>query len=409
MFPIHRHHVGLFALLCLFEPGCGKSDHPPIYQTGRQHEPSDAGYQIPMDAYDASVPPPEDTTNFCGNQVIPLVTSRPNLYFVLDRSGSMSDPMPDPSNGSSIEKFIGARRAIHDVLFAMGHRIAYGAAVFPRIGNISTCDPGGEIDKVAPGDSVTYARNGIDGPHLVKLFGAPHVPGELSTYVPEGATPTSATLEYLFERLIALSGDTAVVLATDGAPNCNKEVTCDIAHCIPNIEGSVIINGPACDNTINCCDLFPGNCIDADASVAPITALLGHGIKTYVIGLPGSEAYQEVLNRFAIAGGTARVQTAATDPIYYPVTDTQMLTQALRNITAEFSISCTVVLDQAPPDWTQVNVYFDNGLVKMNPADGWKQIDSTTLEITGPACDLLRSGDVFQIQVVAGCPTETLI
>jgi hypothetical protein len=406
MLPIRRQGVGLLALFGLLGQGCSKSDHPPSYQYGHQAEPTDAGYQIPIDPYDASVPPPEDTTNFCGNQIIPLVTNRPNLYFILDRSGSMSDPMPDPRNGSSIEKFIGARRAIHDVLFAMGHRVSYGAAVFPRIGNISTCDPGDQIDKVAPGDSVTYARNGIDGPHLTKLMG-PKAP--LSSYVPEGATPTAATLAFLSERLIALSGDTAVVLATDGAPNCNMDLSCESAQCIPNIEGSLLSDGSTCGKPQNCCSLFPGNCIDVDASVAPIAELLGYNIKTYVIGLPGSEAYQEVLNRFAIAGGTARVRTNPTDPAYYPVTDSEMLTQALRNITAELSISCTVVLDQAPPDWTQVNVYFDNGLVKMNPADGWKQIDSTTLEITGPACDLLRSGDVFQIQVVAGCPTETLI
>lgn len=398
----------LIPLLVMFGVGCRESAHPPGYQPKDKTDPVDAGFEIPIDEYDASVPPPpEDLSNFCGNLVIPIQAARPNLYFVLDRSGSMRDSMPDPTNGKPIEKFIGARQAVHDVLFSLGHRVAYGAAVFPRFGNIGTCDAGSEINKLAPGDAVTYARNGLDGPHLARLMDS------LSLYVPEGATPTASTLEKLVAPLTALEGETTVILATDGAPNCNQEATCDAEHCIPSIEGSLLPNGTRCSSAVNCCDptsyYGPLNCIDADSSVAPISELLAKNVKTYVIGLPGSEAYEATLNRFAVAGGTARAGGDIAGLNYYAVTDTEELKNILVRITADIAISCNIALGQVPPDWSQVNLYLDNSLVLMSPEDGWQQLDPQTLEITGGYCELLKSGNVFQVQVVAGCATQVLL
>jgi hypothetical protein len=256
------------------------------------------------------------------------------------------------------------------------------------------------------GDSVTWARNGQTGPHLATLIDT------LNRYVPEGGTPISSTLQNLVPPLSGLNGATTVVLATDGAPNCNAAITCDSAHCIPDIESVVPAPGVVCGSTVNCCapELFgTENCIDDDASVTPIEALFERGIKTYVIGLPGSEAYQSVLNRFATAGGTARTQTLSTDPLYYPVADVAELTQALKGIAVAISISCTVKLERAPDDWSYVNVYFDNKLLAMDPDHGWRQVDSDTLEIVGTSCSDLLSGDVFQVQITVGCKTGTLI
>ncbi len=62
-------------------------------------------------------------------EVIPAVSDPPALYFVLDRSGSMNDAFG--ANGTS--KYDTARAALRDVLLAIGHRVRYGAAVFPAI------------------------------------------------------------------------------------------------------------------------------------------------------------------------------------------------------------------------------------------------------------------------------------
>jgi hypothetical protein len=340
----------------------------------------------------------------CGNQILPVLTDRPNLYLILDRSGSMIDSMVAHPMSTDLNKYESSVQAIHEVLFAIGHRVAYGAAVFPSLGNVDTCAAGNNIDKVKPGDSVTYARNGLDGPHLTALMGV------LKLFLPEGSTPTSATLNALLPSLLALEGKTSIILTTDGAPNCNANASCTATNCIANIENAYQANGKLCDATVNCCassgDYGPYSCIDGDATVAALAQLLDNGIKTYVIGLPGTAAYRDTMNRLAVAGGTARTQTTATDPLYYSVEDSTALGTALMSIATEVSISCTVKLDQVPPDWSMVNVYFDNGIVRHDVTNGWKQLDGQTLELAGDSCTSLRSGSVFQVQVVAGCPTE---
>jgi hypothetical protein len=398
----------LFAVLGLATPGCKNDSHPPSYEAQYGHEGGGGTTAISIGtggSNDSSSAPPEDTTNLCGNQILPILTERPNLYLILDRSGSMSEAMSDDGS-SNRNKYESSVTAIHDVLFAIGHRVAYGAAVFPSIGNTEDCSPGKSVDPVKSGDSVTYARNELDGPHLKTLT---HY---LNSYRPEGSTPTSATLEALLPMLLKLEGKTTIILTTDGAPNCNEAATCDTSNCIANIEGAYQINGELCDDTINCCaptaDYGPYNCIDTEATMAPLAELLAHGIKTYVVGLPGTDAYRNAMNQLAKAGGTAREQTTQSDPLYYRVEDSAALVTALKSIVADISISCTVELDEAPPDWDMVNVYFDNGLVKYDEENGWKHTGTSTLQLVGSSCTALRSGDVFQVQVVAGCPTEVI-
>src|SRR5689334_3953154 len=61
---------------------------------------------------------------FCGETFLHEVLAPKNLYFVLDRSGSMVAPMPD----STRTRFQTARAVLASLLRVIGHRVRYGAA-----------------------------------------------------------------------------------------------------------------------------------------------------------------------------------------------------------------------------------------------------------------------------------------
>lgn len=332
----------------------------------------------------------------CGEQVIPVVSRPPNLSFIIDRSGSMVFNLP----GSDFSKYENARLAIAAVLKAIGHRVNYGAAIFPGLAGVTGCEAGEELMPVAPGDPPSYARSGKTGPRLKDLL------ARLSIASVAGGTPAAPTLDKMRTILTQLEGETFVVLITDGAPNCNADISCEASGCIPNIE-DLTVAGKECRGSYNCCD--PGNgakeaardCVDAQASLDGVQALFDAGIRTFVVGMPGSEPYEDLLNGMAERGGTARDGAAK----YYSAADTAALEEALGQIASSVAISCEVPLDYEPPDRDYVNVFFDGDVVEYDAEDGWEWTPDGRVAIRGRACTELMSGNVIELQVFAGCKT----
>jgi hypothetical protein len=87
------------------------------------------------------------------------------------------------------------------------------------------------------------------------------------------------------------------------------------------------------------------------------------------------------------------------------VADVDELSAAVRQIGVEVAVSCVIELDRAPPDQGLVNVYLDSTLVGSNPDNGWAWTSDHSIELRGAACADLKSGNIQQVQVVAGCPT----
>lgn len=227
----------------------------------------------------------------------------------------------------------------------------------------------------------------------------------LGSNEPAGGTPTAASLQELEKTVFSLEGKkTYVVLMTDGAPNCNESLNCASDTCIPNIEHAVSPQGTLCDDSFNCCApkvAGGGQCIDADATERAVAAYQAAGIDTYVVGMPGSEAYRALLGRLAQAGHTARPGNTP----YYAVTDTAELSQALRSIGAQVALSCDLPLSEAPDEPDLVNVYFDGRVVPNSNDDGWHFASASRIQFRGDACNELGSGDVLNVQVLSGCPT----
>ena len=94
------------------------------------------------------------------------------------------------------------------------------------------------------------------------------------------------------------------------------------------------------------------------------------------------------------------------EPKYYRIDDMESLSATLREIGTQVLVTCDFVLDQAPPEPSLVNVYFDQEAIAYDAEDGWTWTGAQTLSVHGEACDRLEEGAVGQVQVVAGCPTK---
>ncbi len=339
-------------------------------------------------------PPTADASGLCGNQFFAASMEPPNLYFVIDRSGSMVDP----AGVQGWSKYTAVRVAVVDVVREIGSRANFGAALYPGEPMVTGCETGMEVFATRRGDPVT--GGGADGPVSKAMAAATDVE-------PIGGTPTAATLEVLAPTLAALPGKTAVVLATDGAPNCSAKTSCTASECVYNIEGESV-GGKKCTSDYNCCDPAlvsgpgPLMCVDGVETTLSVQHLRELGIRTFVVGIPGSAQYGLLLDQLATIGGSARVG----EPKYYRIDDMESLSATLREIGTQVLVTCDFVLDQAPPEPSLVNVYFDQEAIAYDAEDGWTWTGAQTLSVHGEACDRLEEGAVGQVQVVAGCPTK---
>jgi hypothetical protein len=232
-------------------------------------------------------------TPVCPFQLTDLSTS----FVVVDRSGSMNCNLPPATSSADCERMSPPAK-VDDSAPSKWQ-------VISRILSSS-------MAKLAMLDGGVRVRAGlsffsIDG--ACGVASAPAVPVEamsqlhlgamqsaLSTQKPNGGTPivgaTMLAYKHLYQSL-GVQGDAHVVLITDGSDSC-----ADYYATQPSI--------PA------------GNQVERlIGSGAP--SALGVGIKTWVIGAPGSESGRATLSNLAIAGGTRRSSIctpgSTTDPL----------------------------------------------------------------------------------------------
>jgi len=295
------------------------------------------------------------------------------------------------------DKWDTIRAAISDMMKEIGPRAYFGAAVFPAPGASSeSCAPGVQVAAVYRGDSPA----GTVGRTNEYLLDATAVPAF-------GGTPTAATVLALTDHLAAYHEATYAILATDGGPNCDGDVSCTSADCILNIESGAA--GCVPNGAVDCCSpsqYGPLNCLDGTKTIAAIAALRARGVATFIMGVPGSGPYANLLDQMAEAGGTAR----PTKPFYYPVESTAQAAfyGALSKIAAKATGTCLLPLGTPPKDPTQINVYFSGKVVPQTGPDGWTygtDGGSATVTLIGKSCQRVLDGDVLDVRVVEGCPT----
>lgn len=272
---------------------------------------------------------------------------RTELVFVVDRSGSMNLGAP----GYAGTRWEGVVGAVQTVSTALEQRIALGLAMYPSLDSneCGTTEP--YLDPVFDnGEEVSQM--------LGDFFSAP-----------AGATPTASALRDVRDWHEANPTDRkrAVLLATDGAPNCNSTLDANTCLCSSG-DDQCATSGEAY------------LCLDDAASVAAVADLTALGLDTYIIGIPGVENFGWVLDNMAIAGGTTR---------HYLARDYEALEAAVVDI-ARRAGGCTVeVADQDLSDVARLDIIIDGTAVEPDPTqqNGYAIVDQHHVELYGDACE----------------------
>jgi hypothetical protein len=353
------------------------------------------------------IPAPEDDApalpidQACGSTSISATARDANVLLLVDKSGSM---LQTPS-GFSMRKWEALKTALRSALDSSSERLALGLSLFPN-------DPTRTIAANCRGNCCAMPEGdaAIGVPVENGTAALPKVLAALDETAPGGATPTGKALDAALAYFTAgagkdLAGAKYVILATDGGPNCNESLTCEAATCTTNLDGSC--------RSGNCCDPSAGgsriSCLDHDAVTAKISALASAGVKTFVVGIPGAEAYREYLDQFAVAGGAANTDGPYKYFAVEAAGGVAGLTATFEKITGSLITSCRLQLDAEPPTG-EVAVFVDDERVAPGP-DGWELDTSTsppTVVMQGKSCDDLTAKGARAVSVVFGCPAPQI-
>lgn len=336
----------------------------------------------------------------CGETSLEAAPAQANILLLIDKSSSM-----DAQGGFAESKWESLGAALETALVAAIERVSFGLAFYPF----------SDDQEAEPTECETPSESGPLIPIAPGTESVPHILAALHTYTPAGGTPTAAALTSALEYFqngegSELTGANYVLLATDGGPNCNADLTCETESCTLNMEGM------SCGPDANCCDAAldpdgPRRCLDEDATVEAVTALAEAGVNTFVVGIPGTEFYEETLDRVAVAG---RAANPDAPPSYYKVTavgDVDGLADVLTAITTGVIMTCRLTLTSTPPDPDYeglLNVVIDGERIAQAGDDGW-EVDTTTspptVVLKGATCEQMETEGAQSVSITYGCPT----
>lgn len=347
--------------------------------------------------HEASVRPEE----VCAQQTIQLVHKTPLVVFVVDRSGSTSDPYgnTDPDAGPVISRWDALHEAIMDPTsgvvattqsdILIGITLYDGGALISRVRcfwnpNAPECsqqtagDGGVSEDSCPRLITVSPAKNNYDTIAAQYTY---------ENAGPDGTTPTALALENAYqeiEKFTSTNLDTnnyyspVVILVTDGEPN-----GCDLFNMDPNTMTLAA---------------------DYQGPVDQVTAASEKGIKTFVVGIDTSTAGSppEVgphLDQLAQIGG-------GSDKAFLP-TNKEELSALLVDLIERSGCDIAV-------EGEIVEGYEDKGTVVLNgnpliygDPNGYQVTSSNQLTLLGSSCELFsREQDVI---LEASFPCEAIV
>lgn len=243
--------------------------------------------------------------------------------------------------GSVNDRWTETTAALDEILMGTNAAVSWGLKMFP---STQKCEVVLEPEVAVA--AMNYAAVG----------------GKIKATLPNmdsGGTPTGLAVRNSTAHLKTLQTKNPkyIVLATDGEPTCN------------------------------------------DQPVQAIQQAVASGFRVFVVGIAtaGTGAHR-TLNEMAVAGGEAR----PGDPQYYAVANKADLVAALTLITARVS-NCVFPLNMTPPSPNDVAVNL-SGRRLMKDVQ-WKYgANMKSIEVTGDSCEMLKAGNVDNVEIIFGCP-----
>ncbi len=298
-----------------------------------------------------------------------LTRAHPTAMFLLDRSESMNVPMS--GDGFWGTRWDALSDALANTLPSMDSNVQVGALLFPASAASGNC----------------YVN---PSPELAPALG--NVPAALALInknLPGGATPTDAAIESAATTLLETptsSGARALVLATDGGPDCNAALVTSTCRCTYTASGT-------CDT--------PSQCLDDKRTIEHIADYRKRGLLTYVIGIqsPGDVDFSDVLNAMAVAGG--HPQTEAPQK-YYAARSKEELNAALTAISR--MVGECVFLTSSVPDVGGSIVLTLNGVALTADQWLWQDRDNGEIVLESAVCARLhdQSSSTLVARVTCG-------
>lgn len=343
----------LLTLVCLLSAACGRTE---LVDYSNLPKSRDGGKEPTM-----LVP--------CMTGELTPEPAVPAVMLVVDRSGSMNFDFAGNSGGFFGNPLTGPRRwdalrtSLQATLTQVDEQVAFGMVQFP-------------------GDDSCGVSSSID--LLPREGNAAEVMQRLNR-TPFGGTPTFEAVMAAGDQLASVKGQ-ALVLITDGDPNCNTDLPPDTCDCTSPLVGFP----PVCSEATAC--------RDAERTTDGLRRLrVDRGINTYVVGV-GSNAPSvlQALDNMAIAGGVPRMSTGRA---FYDGATEGELREALNAISTRLT-RCTWATGTrlGPDDLVELRV--GGEFVPQGPA-GWDWIDASSgeLSLKGTWCERAAAGESVLVRL----------
>jgi hypothetical protein len=332
------------------------------------------------------------------------------LQLVVDVSGSMDDPAP---GGNRRSKWQVTRDALSDAIDTLPASVSAGVLYYPNrdTGSSTTARPVNacvNVDEMVPiailGNNGSAQRGALQS--------------SLDDANTDSYTPTHDAYHHALKSSLEpfqAQANKFMLLITDGAPTMSL-------GCIGGSMGGMMGGG--------------GGVVDAPTQpiVDEIKAAFGTGIRTFLIGSPGSEMSSEGnmdmrpwMSKAAQEGGTAQAGCQVDGPNFCHLDMTQepdfgqALVEGLATVVGQIIDTCTFAVPPAPdgqtvdPNLTTLIIESSMGATlalqddKGDCGEGWRFNASGQVELCPATCEKIKGDASARVQLMFGCTVDQVV